>query len=284
MRSIAVFALAVACIIGGPAFGADEAKKRTVVDDDVELAYREAGDRSDPTLLLLHGLTDSTHDWSLMMERLSKRFHVLALDQRGHGESAAPKYGYTVPRFAADAIEFLDAMGIERAHVAGFSMGTFVAQHMAILAPDRVSKLVLIATANTAQGNPGLAWTWEKIQGFDQGVPDDFLDTWDDTVTAVPDAFVSKMKTIQKNTPLHVWRGATKMLMEHDHSPFLGKVDHPTLILWGTEDAFFSKDDQKNLLDLLPNARLNTYNGTGHNIPWEEPQRAAKDMVEFLSD
>lgn len=260
----------------------DEAVKSEDLNSGISMAYVEAGPEDAPVLILLHGFTDSSLDWSLVIPYLEDDFRVYALDLRGHGDSEAPQCCYTIPDMAYDVVAFMDALDIPKASVAGFSMGSLVAQNLAIDYPERVDKLVLVSSTDTGVGNEGLLWTWDQILTFKNNVPDDFLDAWNATANPVDSQFIADMRDVQKATPLHVWRGAGKMLLTHDHSAFLGDIEIPTLILWGDQDSFFSITDQERLINGLAHETLKTYVGTGHNIPWEIPDKAARDMRAFL--
>lgn len=261
----------------------EEVKSEDLISG-ISMSYIEAGPEDAPVLILLHGYTDSSLDWSQVIPYLEDDFHIYALDLRGHGGSEAPECCYTIPDMAYDVVAFMDALDIPKASVAGFSMGSLVAQGLAIDYPERVDKLVLVASTDTGVGNEGLLWAWDQILTFKNSVPDDFLDAWNATANPVDPAFIAEMRTVQKSTPLHVWRGAGKMLLTHDHSAFLSDIEAPTLILWGDRDSFFSITDQEHLINRLANETLKTYVGTGHNIPWEIPEQAAVDMHSFLLD
>src|SRR5262245_10567419 len=109
----------------------------------VRLRYREHGARDGPAILCLHGYTDSSYSFSRIMPLLPPAFRTVTLDQRGHGESSRPVGGYTIGDLAADAAAALDTLGIAGATVVGHSMGSFVAQRLALDHPERVQRLVL---------------------------------------------------------------------------------------------------------------------------------------------
>ena len=111
-------------------------KREVLLPNGVRLSYVELGDPQGEPLLLLHGYTDSSRAWSLLVPYLS-RYRMLIPDQRGHGASDAPECCYSQSQFASDAVQFLDAMGIRRASVAGHSMGSMVAMTMAAEYPNR---------------------------------------------------------------------------------------------------------------------------------------------------
>ena len=105
-------------------------KKKVTLPNGVALAYVELGDPEGPPLLLLHGYTDSSRSWSLLATHLG-RFRLIIPDQRGHGSSDAPICCYGTVQMADDARLLLDALHIDRAAVAGHSMGSMVAMALA---------------------------------------------------------------------------------------------------------------------------------------------------------
>lgn len=110
-------------------------------NDGVKLHYLRAG--TGQPLLLLHGITDSAAYWGATARALSAHFDVIALDQRGHGESDAPAQGYRMTHYVADAVAVLDALTREPAFVIGHSFGGWVGARLAAQHPDRVCALAL---------------------------------------------------------------------------------------------------------------------------------------------
>ena len=135
------------------------------------LSYAEQGDSSRPAVVLLPGPTDSWLSYEPVLARLPESVRAIAVSQRGHGDSDKPATGYRVEDFAADVLLFLDALGIERAVLAGHSGSCLVARRVAIDQPERVAGLVLEASPTTLHGHAGLEGVCD-ISGLGPGRPD----------------------------------------------------------------------------------------------------------------
>jgi len=129
----------------------------------VSLSLAATGDRSGPPVLLLPGPTDSWHSYGPVLERVPASIHAIAVSQRDHGDSDKPRTGYHVEDFAADVPLLLDALGIERAVLAGHSRSCLVARRVALDHPERVAGLVLEASPTTLRGHAGLADFMESV-------------------------------------------------------------------------------------------------------------------------
>lgn len=249
----------------------------------ITVRYIEAGPKNAAALLLLHGLGDTTRSWSLMLPELATTHHVYAFDQRGHGATTSPVCCYAIADLAYDAIAFMDAMKIDRAVVAGHSMGSFVAQHLAVHYPQRVDRLVLIGSSDTGAGTEIIDWLWQQAKTFDVAVPPTFVDEWQSNPTPVEARFLALVKTETAAVRPHVWRGVALTLMTDDHRRLLREINVPTLILWGEKDAAFPVANQERLQRAIPAAAFKAYPNVGHNLHWEIPAEITKDLRAFLS-
>ena len=102
-----------------------------VLGDDLDLAYAETGDPNGVPLVLLHGYADSHRFFDPLVPHLGAGLRILALTQRGHGDSGKPDDGYDLPTLAGDVVGALDALGVTRAVLVGHSSGGLVAQQVA---------------------------------------------------------------------------------------------------------------------------------------------------------
>ena len=252
----------------------------------VRLRYAYQGDENGIPVILLHGYTDSWFSFSQILPLMDQKYRVYTLDQRGHGESDRPVGGYAMEQFAGDVIAFMDAKNIKQATIVGHSMGSFVAQHLAVEAPERVKRLVLVATATTVHTNDLARQLQRDVNALTDPVPEKFVHDFQVSTAFQPlsnEFFHTVLKESMK-LPAHVWREVMAEMM----SPQAGagvelkKVKAPTLILWGDKD-FFPRSEQDSLVSVLPNAVLKVYKDTGHALHWERPETFATDLKTFIN-
>jgi esterase len=125
--------------------GCESARRRFVVVGELRLSFLEWGIAGRPALCFLHGGSAHAHWFDLVTPAFTDRFHVISLDQRGHGESQwATPPAYATENFAADLLGFLDTLGLGRVALIGHSMGGHNAMSFSAWHPDRVSALVIV--------------------------------------------------------------------------------------------------------------------------------------------
>jgi pimeloyl-ACP methyl ester carboxylesterase/tetratricopeptide (TPR) repeat protein len=249
----------------------------------VRLRYAYQGDPNGEPVILLHGYTDSWFSFSQILPLLDQKYRVYTLDQRGHGDSDRPVGGYAMEQFAADVVAFMDAMKIKQATIVGHSMGSFVAQHVAVDAPERVKRMVLVATATTIHTNDLVRQLQREINALPNPVPEKFVYDFQVSTAFQPlsnDFFHAVMKESMK-LPANVWREVMTEMMSPDAGVELKKIKTPTLILWGDRD-FFPRSEQDALTSRIPNAVLKVYKDTGHALHWERPEKFASDLKLFM--
>ena len=246
----------------------------------IRLHYIEQGPASGPAILLLHGYTDSSGSWGLVMPLLPPEMRVVALDQRGHGFSDRPEGAYTVDDFATDALEAMDALQIASATVVGHSMGSFVARRVAERAPDRVSHLVLLGSAPTAD-NAAVREVLHAVNALSDPVDPAFVREFQLSTAAkpVPPAFMAARIVNSENMPAHVWKSALGSLVGYRPS---AAITCPTLVIGGDADSVFSKEEQAALAREIPGAVLDLEPGIGHALNWEDPDRFVASLLRFL--
>lgn len=282
-RVVRWFALASVLAAGGVAAAAAVGSKQSVaLKSGIRMRYLAAGPEDGPPLVLLHGLGDTSRSWTLVLADLARRRRVYALDQRGHGDSDAPACCYSLADFSHDVVLFMDAMKIDKAAVAGHSLGSFVGQYLATAYPQRVSKLVLLGSSDTTVGVESIDRLWGKARAFESRISPEFVDEWQSNPTPVPPDFLAKVKVETAAVPPHVWKAVARTLSTEDQRRFLGEIKAPTLILWGEKDAMFGRANQERLQKAVPGAAFKAHPTVGHNLHWEIPRPVAGEIEAFL--
>lgn len=251
----------------------------------VTLSYAEQGDPGGVPVVLLHGYTDSWRSYDLVRPLLPAAMRVIALSFRGHGTSDRPGSDYTPSELAGDVRDFLDALRLPRAVIVGHSMGSAIAQRVAIDYPDRVLGLVLVATFRTLKGHDLIAEFWNEIVStLSDPIDAAFAREFQASTLAlrVPRAFFQTAVNERLRLPAHVWKAVLKGLIETDYSHELTRITAPTLVVWGDKDAYILRDDQEWILDTIRGSTLTVYPEVGHAPHWEAPARFARDLTNFV--
>jgi 3-oxoadipate enol-lactonase len=255
---------------------------------DVRLAYELRG-AGDP-LLLIHGLGYGRWGWGPVAELLAERFLVVLFDNRGIGGSDCPPGPYSTGELAGDALAVLDAAGLDSVKVLGTSLGGMVAQELVLGAPERVERLVLACT--TPGGPRAYPLPERSIKVFGEAAslkPEVALRRFvenalsDQTVRSRPELLEEIVELRLANPqPLECWQAQAAAAFGFDAAGRLGALAAPTLLAHGTADTVVDHRNSGLLAELIPHARLELFPGAGHLFFWEEPQRFAQLVVEFL--
>lgn len=317
-------------------------KKVTIpLPSGILTSYIDAGAKNGDAVILLHGYTDTGRSFQLLLEemlKLNPGRRIIIPDLRGHGGSSMPmgadcatnpeKY-FTANQMADDVVQLMDALHIETASVVGHSMGSTVAQALAVAYPQRMEKLVLIGTFVNGKSNPTIQnlliadllerryrqaansklWKWPDdvyhtpvIElGTEIG---EFLRAFWVTEAPADPALIEAIYAETMQIKLGTWIGAIKALSGFDSRKDVAAIQSPTLILWATQDPFFTADDQETVKKAFAvvgkkgvpvfyktygRQPLSAEDGApateiGHNTHWAAPLHVARDIESFLSN
>src|SRR5690349_3201242 len=174
----------------------------------IRMHYAEQGEPRGEPIILLHGISDSWFSFSRVLTPLAREAHVYALDLRGHGKTDKPDGGYGMRDLATDVIAFMDAKGIAKATLIGHSMSGFVIQQVAVVAPKRVSHLVLVGAGRTIGNFVGISELETAVASLSDPVPSGFAREFQlSTVhTPVGDEFIERTVEESLRLPARVWR------------------------------------------------------------------------------
>lgn len=250
----------------------------------VKLKYVEQGDPGGIPLILLHGFTDSWHSFEMVLPHLPSDLHVFALTQRGHGDADKPAAGYHPQDFAADVAAFMRQKHLNKAIIAGHSMGGMVAQQFALDHPEMVKALVIAASDASFTDNPGVPEFSAAINVLPEEVSAEFVSEFQQYTCAQPidTVYYNLLVKESMKLPGSVWKAAMNGMLETDLSGRLKKIGSPVLILWGNKDVFCTKEDQEKMIARFHDVNFITYAGVGHALQWEQPKRFADDVSVFI--
>ncbi len=271
-------------------------EQRIHLPTGIAMSYVEAGDPNGQAVLMLHGFTDTRRSFLGTIEHLLRMrpdLRVIAPDLRGHGRTSmpsihayrhAPERAFGMADFAADLIALLDAKGIRRAHVVGHSLGSFIAQEMALVHASRVGQIVLIGSSSHGAGNPAIEQfvlgqlvfgTWGKAleargvafpdgaylltpRDVDPDVEPWLVQNWLGEPLARPE-LLAQIGAECARIPLGTWVGVARAALTIDNRERLLALKAPTLVLWAAQDGICpERPDQETLLAALAAASERT--------------------------
>ena len=262
----------------------------TIDIDGTDLYYERRG-VGEP-LLLIQGLGGNSLHWGDgFLGGLEDDFELILYDHRGAGRSGPLAGEHTIADLAGDAVGLLDALQIESAHVVGISMGGMVAQELVLDAPERVRTLTL---GCTFPGGPEATMTDMAVVGMLaeavlSGNQERSMRVGYEVMIAAEYAkqegayeLYSEVAA-QYPAPLPVLMAQLSAIMGHDTSQRLGEIEAPTLVIHGTEDRLMDVSNGKLIARLIPGARLELLEGSGHMFFWEQPARSAQLVREHAA-
>ena len=254
------------------------------IHDGLLIPYAEQGHPDGVPVVLLHGITDSHRSYEPVLAALPQSIRAIAVTARGHGDAGKPADGYDQAQMAADVIAVMDELEIERTIIAGHSMGSWTARRIAAYHPERVLGAVLLGTFASFHDNPGIGELSEEFQALGDPIDPGYARAWQEStmVRPVPEAYMEVVVEETCKPPARVWRAALAGLADDRPEP-PGTITVPTLLCYGERDAFVPRSDQDDLLARIPGAELRIYEGGGHALHWERPERFARDLVEFAA-
>jgi len=246
----------------------------------VALSYTSHGAAVGTPIVILHGLLGSSGNWRSIARRLAERHRVFALDLRNHGKSPHVE-SMSYPAMADDVRAFLDSHDIDAATIIGHSMGGKTAMRLALDAPQRVERLVVVDIAPGVSHHDHLPWL-RAMASLDLGCVRRRADADAMLAATVPDTAMRQflLHNLAATPGGFVWRinlaaienGLPELLdfpVEADVHPFLGS----TLFVRGAQSDYVLPEDEAVIRALFPRARIVTIEGAGHWVHAEQPVR-----------
>jgi pimeloyl-ACP methyl ester carboxylesterase len=242
-----------------------------------------------PPVLLIMGLGLSGGAWWRTVPVLARRLRVITFDARGIGRSPSLRRSYSVEAMADDAVSVLDGVGLDRAHVYGFSLGGMVAQSLALRHPDRVRSLVLGATH--AGGRHVVRPDDDVIAFFKRRLTMEMEEAaWasveykygprcrEHRVDLIAEDIERRLENPFSPAAYKAQLYAAAM---HNCHGRLSRIDVPTMVVHGAHDRIIPVDNARMMDASLPNSRLRILDESGHLYATEEPQ-VDEEIAAFL--
>ncbi len=263
-------------------------RERRVDVGDADLAVLEGGPADAPVVVLLHGYTADRVVWVRFARHLLRDHRVVIPELAGHGATGfTTGTDFSAPAQAERVAALLDRLGVERAHVAGNSMGGFVAATLALARPDLVRSLLLSDAVGVHSPEPSDA-ELEFRSGRNPFLLDDvslFPEFYAMTMakapfvpgfirTALAADFVARRDELEE-----IFEGFIGIATLDDR---LGEITTPTLVMWGEQDRLVHRSTAQVWADGIAGARTITYPEAGHMPMLEVPRRSAADYRTFL--
>jgi len=257
--------------------------------DGARIAYEIRGD-GDP-VVLVHGLAYDRAGWGPFPDRLAERFRVVLIDNRGVGESDAPDGPYSVPQMAADVIAVMDDAGMERTRLFGVSLGGYIAQELTLTHPERVERLVLCSTAvGGARAVPMPPATQEAFARFPLMEREAGLRMFVENslgargVRDLPALVEEIFRYRLGHAPTaQAWMAQAAAGATYVNDDRVSAIAVPTFVLQGGADVVVDPRNAAVLGELIEGARVEVVPDRGHLFVWEDPDVAARIVMEFLS-
>ncbi len=244
----------------------------------IRLYFEEHG--SGPPLLLIMGITAAGSVWEKHLAYWQKSFRCIIADNRGVGLSDIPAGPYTTAQMADDYAGLLDHLGLQAVKVVGCSMGSTIAQQLALRHPSKVQAMVLMCPWARCD-NKAKAIFKNMVDCKASLKPEDFAlhmqllifskSSWDDDERVTEMEEGRKQASLQPdNQPLQGLEGQAAACASHDVLNQLSQITQPVLVIGGSADIFTPGWMAKEVAANLSNATLHLYNGKGHVFHWEE--------------
>ncbi len=251
------------------------------------LNVRIDGDRG-PFVLLSHGLATDLSMWDELTDTLKDRYRVVRYDARGHGGSPATAGDYTLDQLTADATGLLDALEIDKAHVAGLSMGGMIAQGLMLDHPGRVISAVIADSRHTTTPDFTRAWLSrsEEVRkaGIDAIVAST-LERWSSAGLGERDPdILARMDRMIRNTSALGYCGCAAALARLNYGPRLGEITTPALIICGDEDHGAPPENSRQMQTMIKGARFLVVEQAGHIANIEKPDVFNAAVASFFDE
>jgi len=251
--------------------------------------YYEINGQGDP-LVLIMGLRRNVEWWYRQLPVLAQHFQVIVFDNRGAGRSDKPVMEYSMRLFAEDTAGLLDALGLKRAGILGYSMGGYIAQELALNHPAKVEKMILASTG--CGGDRAVMMSPERLEKFQANAglkPEEIIRK--DMDIYFSNKFVEQHPekveefieiSLRHHQPADAFLRQFDACLRHDTVDRLQRIRVPILIMTGDDDPLVPPENSYILKELIPHAELVVFPGGHHCVMIENADEYNQKVIDFF--
>lgn len=258
-----------------------------ITSNGVAINCELSGPEDAPVVAMAHSLASSSVMWAPQLPALEQYFRVLRVDMRGHGESEAPAMAYRLDMLGDDLLGVLDALGVERCHFVGLSIGGMIGQNLALRAPERLDRLVICDTSAKflPEAAPMIDQRIAAVQAEGMVVlADSTIERWfTPSYLAGNPAAVETIRQQIIDTPIEGFVGCCHALLDLDYLDRLGEISLPTLVLVGEDDPATDVPMAREIQSRIAGAQLAILPSASHLSNVEQAAAFNDAVVGFLT-
>ena len=257
--------------------------------NDLVVSYNDEGNTGDPVIIFIHGFPFNKSMWDKQMEVLKENYRVIAYDVRGHGNSDAGTKDFSIDLFAADLLNLMDALKIDKAMLCGLSMGGYIALNAVENYPDRFDALILSDTTCTADTLEVKEKRMKTIETIKKNGVEKFADESVKNLFA-PESFSTKKKEIAavremivNTTEESLCKTLRAFYERKETCTKLQDINVPVLIMVGNEDKITPLAAAQFMNEKIKESLLSIIEHAGHLSNIENPSEFNNQLEEFVS-
>jgi pimeloyl-ACP methyl ester carboxylesterase len=259
---------------------------------DIDIAYKQLGNNSGKPIVLINGLATTMDIWSpTLLKELSSNHTVIIFDNRGVGQSTVGTKEFSINQFANDTIGLLDALKIKHADILGFSVGSYIAQEIALKNPNRVNNLILYASScGGKEAIPPRPQVLQAVSTFTNTslTAQQKIDRI--TSTLFPSEWFKANPNYQSYIPTSKEPASLETIQKQQQATIswfstcnaLSKITQPTLVIVGTDDMWTPAANSLMIAEKIPGASIVQIKGAGHGLMYQFPDKFSKVVSMFL--
>ena len=276
----------------------EDVKDKFIKINGLKFHYRDFGNLNAPPLLILHGLSGHAWEFDDVAKILSEDFHVITINQRGHGDSDWAG-DYSPELMADDVATFIDSLNLGKVAVIGHSMGGVNGWWLASRYPEKVSKLAILDISPTTICREVMIGVWQSIftqysdasyLTLEEGIQD-YLSFYNGTKEGLLRDF-AKNALKQGKDGKWIWKLDSDNLIrwveatagnEKKQWELLSQIKASTLIIYGGDSPYSDPEVMEKMSDSIPNSILVQIPHSGHDIHFDQLELLMKSLKEFLN-